>query len=64
MARATGIPLALGRRRLLDGRVTDVGVHAPEAVCDPRPFVDALAAHCEPPVAGMDAMVLVGVGAG
>lgn len=38
MARATGIPLALGLAQLLDGTVRRPGVHPPESVIDARRF--------------------------
>lgn len=41
MARATGLPLALGLAQVLDGTVRTPGVHPPEAVVDPaRLFAD------------------------
>lgn len=38
MARATGIPLALGLAQVVDGTVDHTGVHPPEAVVDPDRF--------------------------
>ncbi|WP_040809700.1 saccharopine dehydrogenase family protein [Nocardia concava] len=38
MARATGIPLALGLSQLIDGTARRPGVHPPEEVVDPRRF--------------------------
>ncbi|GAB4589920.1 saccharopine dehydrogenase family protein [Nocardia sp. IFM 10818] len=38
MARATGIPLALGLYQVADGSVRTPGVHAPEEVIDPARF--------------------------
>ncbi|MVU77748.1 hypothetical protein GPX89_10900 [Nocardia sp. ET3-3] len=38
MARATGIPLALGMSQVIDGTARRAGVHPPEAVIDPRRF--------------------------
>lgn len=38
MARATGIPLALGMSQVIDGSARRPGVHPPEAVIDPRRF--------------------------
>ncbi|RJO75610.1 saccharopine dehydrogenase [Nocardia panacis] len=38
MARATGIPLALGMSQIVDGSVRQPGVHAPEAIIDPKRF--------------------------
>ncbi|WP_067532685.1 saccharopine dehydrogenase family protein [Nocardia crassostreae] len=38
MARATGIPLALGMYQILDGSARTPGVHAPDEVIDPARF--------------------------
>ncbi|MEV0293854.1 saccharopine dehydrogenase NADP-binding domain-containing protein [Nocardia sp. NPDC050710] len=42
MARATGIPLALGMSQVIDGSARRPGVHSPEAIIDPRRFFDDL----------------------
>ncbi|MFC9964522.1 MULTISPECIES: saccharopine dehydrogenase family protein [Nocardia] len=42
MARATGIPLALGMSQVIDGTARTPGVQAPEAVIDPHRFFDDL----------------------
>lgn len=46
MGAATGIPLAQGLRLLADGTVARPGVHTPEAVVPPQPFLDWLAPWC------------------
>ncbi len=46
MARATGIPLALGTRLHLEGKVTAKGVIAPEIAFDAEEFFDLLAPYC------------------
>ena len=51
MANATGVPLALGLRQLLEGRIATPGVFAPEAVIEPDSFFDQLAPYCDPPMA-------------
>ncbi|MDH6279730.1 saccharopine dehydrogenase family protein [Prescottella agglutinans] len=38
MARATGIPLALGLSQIVDGTAVQAGVHPPDAVVDPDRF--------------------------
>ncbi|MFJ9951718.1 saccharopine dehydrogenase family protein [Kitasatospora sp. NPDC091207] len=45
MARATGIPLALGLAQLLDGTARRPGVHPPESVIDARRFFRDLAPY-------------------
>ncbi|MEU1204504.1 saccharopine dehydrogenase NADP-binding domain-containing protein [Nocardia sp. NPDC005825] len=42
MARATGIPLALGMSQVIDGTARRPGVHPPEAVIDPERFFQEL----------------------
>ena len=59
MAAATGTPLALGLRQLLDGRFDMTGAHPPEAVVDAQPFFDGLARACNPPLADMGELVVV-----
>ncbi len=51
MANSTGVPLALGLRQLLEGRLATPGVFAPEAVIDADTFFDQLAPYCDPPMA-------------
>ncbi len=51
MANATGVPLALGLRQLIEGRIGAPGVFAPEAVIEPDRFFDQLAPYCVPTVA-------------
>lgn len=46
MARATGIPLALGTRLQLQGKVAVKGVIAPEIAFDSGEFFDLLAPYC------------------
>jgi hypothetical protein len=46
MAKATGIPLALGTRLFLQGRVAAQGVIAPELAFQPGEFFDLLAPYC------------------
>ncbi|MFJ7906719.1 saccharopine dehydrogenase family protein [Kitasatospora sp. NPDC096204] len=46
MARATGVPAALGLAQLLDGTVRPAGVHPPEAVVDGERFFADLAREC------------------
>jgi saccharopine dehydrogenase-like NADP-dependent oxidoreductase len=55
----TGVPLAIGARLLASRAVTKPGVWAPEAVLDPRTFLDALAPLCAPPRTGAADLVLV-----
>lgn len=63
MARATGIPLALGTRLYLQGRVATQGVMAPEIAFRSAEFFDLLAPHCTFP-APVDASELVEVARG
>ena len=51
MANSTGVPLALGLRQILEGRIATPGVFAPEAVIEPDDFFDQLAPYCDPPMA-------------
>lgn len=46
MAKATGIPLALGTRLMLQGRVIAKGIMAPEIAFDTSEFFQMLAPHC------------------
>jgi saccharopine dehydrogenase-like NADP-dependent oxidoreductase len=46
MAKATGIPLALGTQLFLQGRVAATGVIAPEIAFQPKEFFDLLAPYC------------------
>ncbi|MER5619996.1 saccharopine dehydrogenase NADP-binding domain-containing protein [Streptosporangium sp. NPDC002544] len=48
MAEATGIPAALGLAQLLDGTVSQPGVHPPETAIDPDRFFADLAEHAKP----------------
>lgn len=61
MAGATGVPLALAVRQLIDGVVTLPGVFAPESVLEPVTMFDALALHCEVPGSRWTDMVRVDV---
>lgn len=63
MARATGIPLALGARLYLQGRVATKGVIAPEIAFQSAEFFDLLAPYCTFP-APRDASELVEVDRG
>jgi saccharopine dehydrogenase-like NADP-dependent oxidoreductase len=63
MARATGIPLALGTRLFLQGRVAAKGVIAPEIAFQSKEFFDLLSPHCTFP-APLDASELVEVARG
>ena len=58
MAGITSWPLAVGLRQLLDGRISTVGVHPPETVIEPEHFFNMLARACDPPVDGMDELVV------
>jgi len=63
MARATGIPLALGTRLLLQGRVAATGVIAPEIAFQSAEFFELLSPYCTFP-APVDASELVEVDRG
>ena len=55
MANATGVPLALGLKLLIEGHIQARGVFAPEAVIEPDSLFDLLAPYCVPPAArGID----------
>lgn len=56
---ATAIPLALGLRQILDGRIGATGVHPPETVIAPSALLDALAPSCSPPRTGESDLVVV-----
>ena len=58
MAGITSWPLAVGLRQLLDGRISTVGVHPPETVIEPEHFFNMLASACDPPVNGMEELVI------
>jgi saccharopine dehydrogenase-like NADP-dependent oxidoreductase len=60
MAKATGIPLALGTRLVLQGRVTPKGIIAPEIAFDCEEFFQMLAPYCTFPMP-MDASELIEV---
>jgi len=63
MAKATGIPLALGTRLHLQGRVAAKGVIAPEIAFQAKEFFDLLAPYCtfpEPRAAGELVEVVMG----
>ncbi|UNB50537.1 saccharopine dehydrogenase family protein [Mycolicibacterium sp. YH-1] len=45
MARATGIPLAVGMSQIIDGTARRPGVHPPDAVIDPKRFFTDLDRH-------------------
>lgn len=57
MARATGVPMSIGLRFILEQKGRP-GVHAPEQAVDPRWFFEALAPNCDPPVADGPEMVI------
>lgn len=59
MAGATSVPLALGLRQWLDGRLDATGVHPPESVIGVAPLLDGFALACNPPLAGMHELVTV-----
>ena len=59
MASATSVPLALGLRQWLDGRLDATGVHPPESVVDVAALLDGFALACNPPLSGMDDLVVV-----
>jgi len=63
MARATGIPLALGTRLYLQGKVAAKGVIAPEIAFQSAAFFDMLAPYCTFP-APLEASELVEVAGG
>ena len=58
MAGITSWPLAIALSQLLDGRITTVGVPPPETVIEPEHFFNMLAQACEPPVDGMEELVI------
>ena len=58
MAGITSWPLAVGLRQLLDGHISTVGVHPPETVIEPEHFFNMLADACDPPVDGMEELVV------
>ena len=58
MAGVTSWPLAIALRQLLDRRITTVGVHPPETVIEPEHFFNMLADACDPPVDGMEELVI------
>ena len=58
MAGITSWPLAVGLRQLLDGHISTVGVHPPETVIEPEHFFNMLADACDPPVDGMEELVI------
>ena len=58
MAGITSWPLAIALSQLLNGRITTVGVHPPETVIEPEHFFNMLAQACEPPVDGMEELVI------
>ncbi len=49
MGGVTGVPLAVGLKLLIEGRITEQGVHPPETCIDPGLFFDALAPLCSSP---------------
>ena len=59
MAGATSVPLALGLRQWLDGRLDATGVHTPESVIDVAPLLDGFALACTPPLDSMDELVVI-----
>ena len=58
MAGVTSWPLAIALHQLLDGRITTIGVHPPETVIEPEHFFTMLADACDPPVNGMEELVI------
>ena len=58
MAGITSWPLAIALHQLLDGRIATVGVHPPETVIEPEHFFNMLADACDPPVNGMEELVV------
>ena len=58
MAGVTSWPLAIALHQLLDGCITTIGVHPPETVIDPEHFFTMLADACDPPVNGMEELVI------
>ena len=58
MAGVTSWPLAIALHQLLDRRITTVGVHPPETVIEPEHFFNMLADACDPPVDGMEELVI------
>ena len=58
MAGVTSWPLAIALHQLLNGRITTVGVHPPETVIEPEHFFTMLADACDPPVNGMEELVI------
>ncbi len=59
MGGATGVPLAVGASLIMQGKVSDPGVFAPEGVVDPDDFFNALAPLCTPKKQGVDDLLLV-----
>jgi saccharopine dehydrogenase-like NADP-dependent oxidoreductase len=59
MGGITGVPLAVGLLLLANRKITRKGVFAPEAGIDPDAFFDELAPLCEPPMSGINDLVLV-----
>ncbi len=58
MAGITSWPLAIALCQLLDRRITTIGVHPPETVIEPEHFFTMLADACDPPVNGMEELVV------
>jgi saccharopine dehydrogenase-like NADP-dependent oxidoreductase len=59
MAGATGTPLAIGARLLLEKKFREYGVFAPEAIVDPHLFFNMLAPLCKPALeSGEDLLVI------
>ena len=57
MDSATAWPLAIALQQMLENRIHNVGVHAPETIIDLRHFFDAFAKCSEPPMSGIDDIV-------
>ena len=57
MDSATAWPLAIALKQILENRIHDVGVHAPETIIDLDHFFDAFAKCSEPPMSGVDDIV-------
>ncbi len=59
MGGATGVPLAIGSRMLLEKKIKQPGVFAPEAIVEPDSFFENLAPLCSPKKSGAENLVLV-----
>jgi len=59
MGGATGVPLAVGLKMLIEGQIRATGVHPPETCIDPDAFFDALAPLCTPPLEDSRSLVSI-----